>query len=403
MTRTGRGGAVVALATAGLTLASCGEDAPTAPDADPDTGTLSVVVATSGGDPDPDGYTLSVDGGAAGPLVVTGTLTLSDVPAGQHMVELGDVADNCAVTGDNPVGVAVAAGATASAAFDVACVGALVDKIAFTTNRDGNDEIYLMDQDGGAPTNLTNHPSEDSGPSISPDGRRIAFVTGRAGNYEIYVMNADGTGVTRLTDHPARDSWPVWSPDGSRISFVSNREGNDDIFVMNADGSGQVNLSQRPATEESSHDWSPDGTRIVFTAYDDENRWQIFTMKVDGTQQAQLFVDPDGAGEPDWSPDGSRLVLSINRAPQQPVSPFYQSEVVVMNADGSDWTRLTWDDANDLLPRWSPDGTRIAFVSDRTGDYEVFVMNADGSDPVNLTLTPGAGDLVWSPQSWSPK
>ncbi len=73
------------------------------------------------------------------------------------------------------------------------------------------------------------------------------------------------------------------------------------------------------------------------------------------------------------------------------------SEVYVMEADGSDPTRLTWDPGRDGAPSWSPDGRQIAFETDRNGDFEVYVMGADASDPVNLTQTPDASDgfPVW--------
>ena len=75
---------------------------------------------------------------------------------------------------------------------------------------------------------------------------KIAFESNRDGNEEIYVMNADGTNQTNLTNNAARDYVPAWSPDGSKIAFGSTRDGNDEIYVMNADGSGQVNLNERP-------------------------------------------------------------------------------------------------------------------------------------------------------------
>src|SRR5438105_1146558 len=77
--------------------------------------------------------------------------------------------------------------------------GATQGKIAFTSNRDGNDEIYVMNTDGTGVTRLTNDPASDSQPAWSPDGSRIAFTSTRVGNFDIYVMNADGTNVTRLT------------------------------------------------------------------------------------------------------------------------------------------------------------------------------------------------------------
>ena len=83
-------------------------------------------------------------------------------------------------------------------------------KIAFTTDRDGNEEIYVMDADGSNPTRLTNNSADDGQPAWSPDGSQIAFGSFRDGNPEIYVMDADGSNQTNLTNNPASDRTPAW-------------------------------------------------------------------------------------------------------------------------------------------------------------------------------------------------
>src|SRR5437762_1089425 len=100
--------------------------------------------------------------------------------------------------------------------------GGVQGKIAFTSDRDGNDEIYVMNADGTGVTRLTNdNGSFDRQPAWSPACDRIAFTKDPGGNVEIYVMNADGTGATRLTNSVGYDEEPAWSPDGTRIAFAS--------------------------------------------------------------------------------------------------------------------------------------------------------------------------------------
>ena len=89
-----------------------------------------------------------------------------------------------------------------------------------------------MKADGSKPTRLTNNPAMDCWPVWSPDGKRIAFTSNRDGNYEIYVMNADGSGQRNLTSNRAQDNYATWSPDGKRIAFISNRGGGYDVYVM---------------------------------------------------------------------------------------------------------------------------------------------------------------------------
>jgi Tol biopolymer transport system component len=105
-----------------------------------------------------------------------------------------------------------------------------------------------LNADGTGVTRLTNDPLRDAEPAWSPDGTKIAFTSNRDGNHEIYVLNADGTGVTRLTNDPLRDAEPAWSPDGTKIAF--SRSGYlgpeilvEQIYVMNADGSGAKGLT----------------------------------------------------------------------------------------------------------------------------------------------------------------
>ena len=134
------------------------------------------------------------------------------------------------------------------------CVDAQA-QIAFSSNRDGNFEIYVMDDDGGNLRRLTNHPDRDFSPSWSPDGKRIAFSSYRAGNWgtlEIYVMDADGGNQRRLTKNLHPDGSPSWSPDGERIVFDSSRDGNSEIYVMDANGG-----NQRRRTKHGGHDLNP--------------------------------------------------------------------------------------------------------------------------------------------------
>jgi dipeptidyl aminopeptidase/acylaminoacyl peptidase len=247
-------------------------------------------------------------------------------------------------------------------------------KIGFSTNRDGNREVYAMNADGSAPVNLTNNIAFDSGPAWSPDGTRIAFRTNRVGNFEIYVMNADGSAQVNLTEDSAADTEPAWSPDGTKITFTSQRDGNREVYVMNADGSGQVNLTN-DAADDGEPAWSPDGTKIAFST-DRDGNYEVYSMNPNGSVPVNLTNNALDDAEPAWSPDGTKI--AFRRA--QPAG-----EVYVMNADGSGQANLTNNSATDFQPAWSPDGTKIAFTTDRDGNNEVYVMNADGSGQVNLT------------------
>jgi Tol biopolymer transport system component len=267
--------------------------------------------------------------------------------------------------------------------------------IVFTSDRDGNDEIYVMNADGSNQTRLTNNTANDWGPVWSPDGTKIAFVSNRGGG-EIYVMNADGSNQTNLTNNPAFDSQPAWSPDGTRIAFLSERDGNREIYVMNADGSNQTRLTNNP-DDDYDPAWSPDGTQIAFTSWGDfidaegkPTSIKLYVINADGSNLTSPTDSPAYAWQGAWSPDGTKFAYTGHYA----WSSAYtfrtgDNEIFVQNADGSNRINLTNNPADDWTPVWSPDGTRIAFVSDRDGNQEIYVMDADGSNQTNLTNNPG--------------
>jgi Tol biopolymer transport system component/DNA-binding beta-propeller fold protein YncE len=252
-------------------------------------------------------------------------------------------------------------------------------RIAFTSLRDGNNEIYIMNADGTGQTRLTNNPASDEHPSLSPDGSKITFMSLRDGNYEIYVMNADGSGEMNLTNNPADDMRPSWSADGRKIVFQSVRDGNNEIYIMNADGSGQTNLTKNPASDEYPS-LSPDGTKVAFMSLRDGN-YEIYVMNADGSGQTNLTKNTGEDLHPGWSADGSKIVFQSVRDGN--------NEIYIMNADGTGQTRLTNNTVSDEFPSLSPDGAKIAFMSLRDGNYEIYVMNADGSGQTNLTNNPG--------------
>jgi formylglycine-generating enzyme required for sulfatase activity len=257
--------------------------------------------------------------------------------------------------------------------------------IAFTSERDGEGDIYVMNGDGSDQRRLTDDPAYDAWPTWSPDGSQIAFASTRSGNPDIYVMNADGSDVRQLTHHTASDIWPEWSPDGARIAFPSRRDGNLEIYVMDADGTNLQRLTNTPSHEDFPA-WSPDGTRIVFSRI--EGNDGTYIMNADGSDERQLtaFV----ALEPAWSPDGTRIAFGSD---DEGFRGMY-----VIDADGSNLQKLSTTRAGENCPAWSPDGTRIAFASWRDGDGEIYIMDADGSNLQQLTDNRFADEFpAWRP------
>ena len=138
-------------------------------------------------------------------------------------------------------------------------------KIAFVSDRDGNDEIYLMNADGSNAVNLTNHPANDRHPSWSPDGKSIAFASERHDNsFDIYLLEIETGRLSRLTTQGS-NTGPAWSPSGRRIAFVSDRFGDKDVMVMNADGSRQIQLTIDVHSDDQPT-WSPDSGSIAYVS-----------------------------------------------------------------------------------------------------------------------------------------
>lgn len=186
-------------------------------------------------------------------------------------------------------------------------------RLAFTSLRDFNLEVYTMDADGASVSRLTRTPARDWFPAWSPDGTQIAFGSDREGGEDIFVVGADGANLRRLTDHPADDLYPVWSLDGTQIAFVTERdgalvEGSLDMFVMGADGANQRRLEPGEVFEGGLAR-APDGQQLVFMS-NREGRWRLYAL------------DPACAAAPANCPDGVH--------------------------------RLTPADADHLFPAWRP-------------------------------------------------
>lgn len=241
-------------------------------------------------------------------------------------------------------------------------------------------DVFIINADGTQRIQLT-EVELNVAPACSPDGQHITFSSNRDGNWEIYVMGTNGSEQTRLTNNVADDAEPAWSPDGTQIAFVSTRDGNSEIYVMNADGSAQERLTNNSAAD-SGPAWSPDSKKIAFDSYRD-GRWQIYVMSVDGAEQTLLATGLEGHDHAAaWSPDGS-LIAFWSFAKGENDAGIYTA-----STDGSSVVRLTYNtttgNANDYSPAWSPDGHWIAFYSDHNAGFEVYVMRSDGTEQIRL-------------------
>ena len=245
----------------------------------------------------------------------------------------------------------------------------------------------------------------------------ILFLSDRDGDAEIYAFK-DGK-VKQLTRNGNIDKDPAWSPDGTQITWMSNKlRGGPgfDVWVMDADGNNQHTIVDEVGEGIRRPRWSPDGTKIAFVANAGAQNWYIFfvdftRLEGKGKKQKPLIYDVTGTGrfpaqeadrDPVFSPDGTLLAFESNRDKN---AEIYVADITgepgakIGKVPGDIQRRLTEDRAQDRRPRWSPNGQHLTFQSDRTGDWQLYSITPKGEDLQQLTNDGLNWRAEWSPNA----
>ncbi len=217
-------------------------------------------------------------------------------------------------------------------------------KLAFVSDRDGNEEIYLMNGDGKGQQRLTNSPAADTDPDWSPEGDAIVFQSMRNGNWDIYRVDITGRNLVQLTKDPADEVDPVWSPDGHWIAFRSNREGSWNIYVIPAEGGAAVRISAAGNNEQAV--WSPTSEKLAYQS-DRDGNWEIYVGDITTGEEIRVTNDDAKSEWPTWSCGADSVVYATDADGNW---ELYHVQVV----DGMMLARLTDDPATDVYPVWLP-------------------------------------------------
>ena len=268
-----------------------------------------------------------------------------------------------------------------------------------------NRDIFAYARDA-VRTRITTSTDNEEQSSWSPDGLWIAYKRRDA----VWVTKWDGSvapqALTKPSDGLTNNTQPAWSPDMRTIVFRTNRADPSanvaDIWAMDSPfGANPGEPSAHPLVvrpgDERYPTFSPDGTRLLFRGDDDgiapSGDEEIYVANADGSDVRALTHDHALDSAPAWSPDGTQIAWESNRdGPDR--------EIYVMNADGTNVRQLTDNSLHDEGPAWSPDGRFISFTRSQTeaDPGDVWVMRADGSDQAPLTDTP----VIEESPDWQP-
>jgi Tol biopolymer transport system component len=260
-------------------------------------------------------------------------------------------------------------------------------------------QIFVIDESGRSRL-LSGGVPDAVQPSWSPDGRRIVFWGLREGARDIFTISREGGGLTSITNDEALDWGPVWSPDGKYIYFPSDRGGAMNIWrvaVSAASGrpAGNPEPVNVPSTYATSISFSRDGRRLAFANC--QRSSNIYRVDFDPARESVTGAPravTQGIKEtlyPSISRDSAWIAFTLQGL---------HEDLVLVRPDGSNLRRITEDSAKDRGPRWSPDGSEIAFVSTRSGRFETWTIRPDGSGLKQVTQDSPRGGVTYP--AWSP-
>ncbi len=259
-------------------------------------------------------------------------------------------------------------------------------KIAFTSARDGNREIYLMNPDGTQQVNLTQHPADDLYPAWSPTGEQLLFTSDRVRVRDLYVMDADGAHVRRVFSKVAHRANATWAPDGKQIAYQRYEGSEWFIYVATITGKQEERLArgQSPA-------WSPDGTAIAFmVGLPGHNRIGLLNRR---TRTVQLLFPPPlhpWQWHPAWSPTDDRVAFAWFPHPLRggklPVGFFDRQTIYVAHRDGTGIERVVAEAGPKAAhPVWSPQGDALLYQQEIGGQLQLFKIDVVHRVPTQLT------------------
>ncbi len=245
--------------------------------------------------------------------------------------------------------------------------GPFLSRIAFVSDRTGHKELWLMRWDGGEPQQITSHRSIALSPAWSPDGQWLAFTSFMRGSPQLFIFRPTEGYLKVLSSLPGVNSSPSFSPDGKTVAFAAGGGGDPDIYTVPVAGGTPVRLTHTRGISTQPA-WSPSGRQIVFTSTTGGSP-QLYLMDAEGADVRRLTFDEKFADEAAWAPDGVRLAYTTL------VDDRFQIAVLDLRTN----TRtIIAGPGNNESPSWSPDGTVLAFVSNRTGSRQIFITDQVG-------------------------